>query len=438
MVGSSPAPLSPLEARVAAAVDVDGLIDAAVRLVRIPSWNGRETPAQELMVRLMEDAGLEVDTWQIDLDEVARHPAHSTEIPRESALGVVGTLPGTGGGRSLILNAHVDVVPPGDEALWSRPPFAGVVDDGRLYGRGALDLKGPLAAGLHALIALRSAGVEPAGPLHLMSVVGEEDGGVGTLAALLRGWRADGAIVLEPTELAVAPAQAGCLNFRIHVPGRAAHGAVRDEGVSALEKWTAVHAAIRALEARRNRRLAGDPLFARHGLPFAISVGTIRGGDWASTVPDRVTVEGRMGIAPGEDPDAARHEMARALEQAADADPRLADRPALLEWWGGRFLAARTDPNDPLVSTVRGAAEAVLRRPVPLEGVPYGADMGLLSGVGGIPTVLFGAGDIRRAHRPDEWVAVDELVALARTLAVAAVRFCGTNGAAGGRSSVPG
>ncbi|MBT8403077.1 MAG: M20/M25/M40 family metallo-hydrolase, partial [Gemmatimonadetes bacterium] len=246
-------------------------------------------------------------------------------------------------------------------------------------------------------------------------------------ATLLRGWRADGAIVLEPTDLTVAPAQAGCLNFRIHVPGREAHGAVRDEGVSALEKWIPVHRAIRALEKRRNRRGGGDPLFARYALPFPISVGTIHGGDWASSVPGRVTVEGRMGPAPGEDPQAAMEEMDEALVTAAGADPWLRDHPPILEWWGGRFLAARTDPSDPLVTTLRGAAESIMDRPVGLEGVPYGADMGLLAGVGGIPTVLFGAGDIRRAHRPDESVAIDDLAALARTLAVTAVRFCGAS-----------
>lgn len=422
----------PLEARVVEALDTDGLVHAAQRMVRTPSWNGRETPAQQLMASILADRGFEVDVWSISLDQVAAHPAYATEIERQDAVGVVGTLRGRGGGRDLILNGHVDVVPPGDATLWTRPPFSGLVEGGHLWGRGALDMKGPLMAGVYALDAIRRAGVTLAGDAHLMSVIGEEDGGLGTLAAILRGYRADGAVVMEPTELAVAPAQAGCLNFRIRVPGQAAHGAVREEGVSALEKLFPVYRALRELEIERNRRLGGDPLFARFRTPFALCVGRVHGGDWASSVPDHVTVEGRLGVAPGEEPEDARREMADALAAAARDDPWLRDHPPTLEWWGGRFLAARTDPDHPLVTTVRDAAEAVLGRDVPLNGMTYGADMGLLATVAGIPTILFGAGDIRGAHRPDERVPVAALVAMARVLAVATLRFCGVAGGGAG------
>ncbi len=421
-------PLTPLETRVADALDTAGMVDAVQRMVRIPSWGGEETPAQDLMAALMAGVGLDVDVWEIPTQEVTAHPEYAAEIERTGALGVVGTLPGSGGGRSLILDGHVDVVPPGDEVLWTHPPFGGVVRDGRLYGRGSVDMKGQLVAGLFALDALRRAGVKLAGDVHLLSVVGEEDGGMGTLAAILRGYRADGAVVMEPTELVVAPAQAGCLNFRVRVPGRAAHGAVREEGVSALEKLFPMYRALEELELARNRRLGGDPLFARYRTPFAICVGTVHGGDWASSVPDHVAVEGRYGVAPGEEPEQARGEMAAALASAAARDPFLRDHPPVLEWWGGRFLAARTDPAHPLVESLAAAAEAVLGRDVPLEGMTFGADMGLLSNVARVPTVLFGAGDVRRAHRPDEYVDVADLVAQARTLAVAAMRFCGVAG----------
>lgn len=417
--------LTPLEARVATEVDVQALVEAAQRLVRIPSWDGNETPAQELMAELMEGVGLDVDRWAIPMDEVAAHPHYAAEIARTDAVGLVGSLGGRGGGRDLILDGHVDVVPPGDHALWTHPPFAGVVENGRLYGRGALDMKGPLVAGLFALDAVRRAGVELAGTVRLFSVVGEEDGGTGTLASILRGYRAHGAVVMEPTQLVVAPAQAGCLNFRVRIDGKAAHGAVREEGVSALEKLFPVYGALQDLESQRNQRLGGDPLFQRYETPFALCVGTVRGGDWASSVPDHVTVEGRLGVAPGEDPEDARREMADALAAAAARDTWLSSHPPVLEWWGGRFLAARTDPTHPLVDALQSAATSVLGRKAPLEGMTYGADMGLLANVAEVPTVLFGAGDIRRAHRPDEYVEISDLANMARALAVAAMRFCG-------------
>ena len=417
--------LSDVERRVAAAVDEKALVDGVRRLVRIESWNGNETPAQELVAQLGEEAGLVVNVAEVDLDAVRAHPSCSWEIDRDRALGVRATLPGSDDGRSLVLNGHVDVVPPGEPAGWKHPPFGGVVDQGRIYGRGALDMKGPLMAGLHALAAVRRARVPLRGDAHLQSVVGEEDGGLGTLAAILAGPRFDGAVVMEPTEMAVAPVQAGCLNFRVHVQGLAAHGAVREEGVSAFEKLFQVYGAIRELEAERNEAFSEDPLFARYRVPFPISIGTMGGGDWASSVPDHAAMEGRIGVRPGEPFKAARSALEAAVAHAASCDAWLRRHPPRVEWWGGRFLPAVTAADDPITVCVQGAAHDVLGRDAPLEGVPFGADAGLLSQVARTPTVLFGAGDIRRAHRPDEYVEVDELVRMAQVLAVAAVRFCG-------------
>ncbi len=415
--------LTTAEREVVQAIDRERLVESIQRLVAIESWNGQEGPAQELMAEFMRDAGLDVDLWEIDLDEVTSHPDCSVEIERESALGLVGTLSGSGGGRCLILNGHVDVVPPGAADLWLHPPFGGEVANGRIYGRGALDMKGPLMAGLHALKAIREVGVELSGTLHLQSVVAEEDGGMGTLATILRGYRADGAIVMEPTDLVVAPAQAGCLNFRVRVSGVSAHGAVREEGVSAIEKLFPVYAALQELEAARNPHEARDPLYARHRLPFAISIGTIQGGDWASSVPDHVSMEGRMGVAPGEEFTAARTALEASVARVAETDPWLSEHPPRVEWWGGRFLSAQTPADHPLVTTLLAAASSVSGRQASVEGMTYGADMGLIANVGGTPAVLYGAGDIRLAHRPDECVEIDDLLTMARTLAVTAMRF---------------
>ena len=146
--------------------------------------------------------------------------------------------------------------------------------EGRVYGRGSVDMKGGLACALFAVKAIRDAGIALRGSVLVESVIGEEDGGIGTLAACLRGYRADGAVVVEPTELKVAPAQAGALTFRITVPGLSAHACVREEGVSAVEKFLPVHAALLALERERNHAVR-DPLFRRYRLPFALSLGRL-------------------------------------------------------------------------------------------------------------------------------------------------------------------
>jgi acetylornithine deacetylase len=414
-----------VERRVLEALDVEGLVAFLCELVAIPSLSGEEIAAQERVAAEMERCGLAVDRWELDLEALRRHPAYCSETERARGLGVVGVLGEEGnGGRSLIWNGHVDVVPAGDEVNWSCPPWKGVVAGDRVYGRGTADMKGGLCCALYAARALRDAGVRLRGRLMVESVVGEEDGGVGTLATLLRGYRADGAVVLEPTELAVAPAQAGALNFRVTVPGQAAHGCLREGGVSAVEKFFPLYQALLDLEQERNRG-EPDPLYARYERPYSICVGTVQAGNWASTVPERLTFEGRYGVAVGEDLAVARRRLEEAVAHAAQGDPWLCDHPPGVEWWGGQFVPASIPASHPLVEAVGDAyREAAGRDPV-VTGMTYGADLRLLILEGQTPAVLFGPGDVRQAHRPDEFVPLADLVAAAHSLALLALRWCG-------------
>lgn len=408
------------------AVDRDRVTDRIRELVRIESVGGREGPAQERVAGWLASDGLAVDRWEIDLEALAAHPAYSAEVERESALGVVGALDGEGEGRTLVLNGHVDVVPAGDPDTWSVPPFGGLVRQGRVYGRGAVDMKGGLVAALEALHAVRGAGARLRGRALLQSVVGEEDGGVGTLASVLRGHRGDGGVVLEPTRLSVVTAQAGSLNFRLTVPGRGAHAALRTEGVSAVEKFEPLHRALRSLERERTARFAGDPRFAEYAVPYPISVGRVDAGSWASSVPDLLVAEGRFGVAVEESVEEAREELEAAVRNAAAADPWLRSHPPRVEWWGGRFEPAEVAADHPLVRELRAAHRALHGEEPEVRGVPYGADMRLLLNPGGTPAVLYGPGDVRLAHGPDEWIAVEDVVRAARVLALLVLRFCGT------------
>lgn len=426
-ISSAPPELSEVERRVLAQVDVDRLVAITSQLVAVPTLSAEETPGQRLVASMLEAAGMEVDTWDADVEALARHPYFSAEVERDHILGVVGRS-GAGDGPTLLLDGHIDVVPTGAPEDWTTPPFEPSVRDGRLYGRGTCDMKGGLAVAIHAVEAIRAAGVELAGSVAIASVVGEEDGGSGTLATLERGIRADACIIPEPSDLDVVPASAGALSWRIHVRGLSAHGCLREEGYSAIEAFHPVHRAVLDLERRRNDRDAG-PLFSWLDRPFAICGGRIAGGDWPSSEADWVRWEGRFGVAPGEDLATARREFEDAVAEAAVGHPWLAEHPPEVEWWGGQFYAGATDLQDPIVATVQDAATQVLGRAPELRGMPYGCDLGLTVNVGGIPTVVFGPGNVRDAHAPDESVPLADLEQAARTIALSILRTCGVQDA---------
>jgi len=396
-------------------------------LVRIPSVSGSdaENVAQADMARRYRESGLDVDHWSIDLDRLRADPDHpGEEVARTEAWGVVGRLPGAGGGPALMLNGHVDVVPTGDPAAWEAPPFAGDVVDGVIRGRGACDMKAGLLAAHGAAQAIARSGVRLRGDLVLASVQGEEDGGLGTFALLDRGWRADACVIAEPTGLDVVPANSGALTFRLRVRGLATHAARRADGVSAVEKFWPVWRALAALEHRRHESV--DPLFAPHTLAHPLSIGTVRSGDWASSVPDLLVAEGRMGVAIGEDTAHARCELEAAVAEACGDDPWLRDHPVEVEWWGGQFASGRLPIDSDLVERVVTAHRATRSAHVPaVRGAPYGSDLRLLTGLGGIPTVQYGPGDASLAHGPRESVPVDEVATTARTLALLALDVCG-------------
>jgi len=413
-----------VEDRVLAAIDMPALLETLCAMIAIRSLDGEEDAMQHAMAAAMARSGLAVDQWSIDMAALQRHPDFCQEVERHAGIGVVGMLGEARGGPSLMLNGHVDVVPAGDPGLWRYPPWQGTIADGRVYGRGAVDMKGGLCCALFAARAIAQAGVRLRGRLLIASVIGEEDGGCGTLATLLRGHHADAAIVIEPTEGIIAPAQAGALNFRITVPGMAAHGCVRDEGISAIEAFIPIHQALLTLERERNAAWH-DPRFADYALPYPLSIGTLHAGNWPSSVPEQLVAEGRYGVAIGEDLAAARAQFEATIAQAAAADPWLRQHPPIVTWWGGQFAPAAIASDAPIVGSITTALHRLNHRPVRVAGMTYGSDMRHLVNAGSIPTVLFGPGDVRRAHRPDEYVTVAELELVTRTLALAALYHCG-------------
>ena len=395
------------------------------RLVQEPSQTGQEGQAQKLVGQLMLDQGLEVDVWEPDIAQLAPYAASLTlDAGFTGRPNVVGRQRGAGGGRSLILNGHIDTVEVGSATGWDLDPLGGIIVDGRLYGRGACDMKGGLVANMFALRTLLRAGLAPAGDVFLQSTVSEEDGGAGALAAVLRGYVADGAIITEPTDSTIIPAQGGSLMFRLHVSGLAAHACVRDEGVSAIENFAYLHRGLLAFESHHNEEIA-HPLYANIRNKAPLNIGTIHGGAWPSSVPEDVVAEGRAGLVPGEDLEALKSRLLGEVSQLANGHPWLASHPPRIEWLNGQFAAAEVATDEPLVVTLGAAVERVTGTPPRIEGVTYGADMRHFVLTGGMPCVLFGAGDVRLAHAPNESISLEDLCKSVAVLAFFIADWCG-------------
>jgi len=416
--------LTNLERQASEAVDAGWAIDALQSMVRVPSVTGDEGAVQDLVANLLDEVGCAVERLEVDPVAFERDDPDwpGAEMPRDRLPIVFGRL-GSPGGRRVLLVGHVDVVPVGDPDTWTRDPWGAEIDDGRLYGRGAVDMKGGVASILAAVRAIKASGLAERldGEVLVASVPSEEDGGQGVLAAIRAGATADVAVITEPTGMEVVIAHAGAITFRLTVPGRAAHASVRREGVSALDKLSLL---VRALEADETRRNAAerDPLMTVLGLPYPTIVGKVQGGEWASTVMDRVAAEGRYGVKLGQTWRDAEVDLRACIAAACAADPFLRGHPATVELVGGKFSSARLPADHPLPVALADVAAATLGRRPALLGEPYGADMRLLVNEGGTPTVMFGPGEVTAAHSADEWVPIDEVVGCARTLAAWLVR----------------
>ena len=390
---------------------------------------GEEAALQQHLASRLDEAGLEVDLWEPEPDL-----AGSVTVPPgfrfEGRPQLLARRPGAGGGRALLLNGHVDVVPPGPVDEWSVPPRPAQVRDGRLFGRGACDMKGGVAAMVVAVEALASLSVPTAGDLLVNTVTDEESTGAGAAATLARGVGAEAGIIPEPTGLDVWTASRGSAVATITVPGRPGHaGLARTDhdpaaAVNAIEVTAPLLGALHGL--RDDWR--GDP---ERGHPLVGSGDvvpiSIEAGDWLVTHPSSCRLSCHVSFTPAQADrdglgDPVRREVEQRLAEASSEDAWLRNHPPVVEWSAG-VPTAEVPGAHPVVETLRSAS-ADLGRPARLATRTTWYD-GVTFTRGGIPTVACGPGDIGQAHAVDEFVVVDELVSAAQCLALAAVRFCG-------------
>lgn len=401
-------------------VDADRIRERLVALIRIPSITGEEDPAIHRIASWLQDADAEVDYWYDGMSSLLRDPRYSGhEVDRAWVPVVAGMVRGERPGPTVLLTGHIDVVPPGDYAQWSDDPFSGLVDGDRVIGRGTADMKSGLVGALEAFEAFVEGPRDFAGRVIFLAVPAEEDSGLGTLAAIRRGWTADVAILPEPTVQEGAPrilvAHAGAISLTVSVTGLSVHASIRQEGESALTHFLDIYEAMRRDEAAVNAAET-DPLMLELGLPYSTNVGIARGGEWSSTVMDHLEAQVRIGVPLSETVQQAEDRFRRAVLEAGNDNPWLREHPPTVKREAAGFGSARVPSDHPLVTILHRAGGRAFEREPQIAAAPYGCDMAGWVRLANVPTVLYGPGDIAHAHAPNESVSLDRTIRVARAL----------------------
>ncbi len=394
---------SSLEARKAVERALPETISFLQDLVRVSSLLGNEEPAQALVEQRLRDVGFDVRSLVPDEAELVENP--DSGIPLLSYEGrrcLVGTQ-GSGSGRSLLLNGHVDVVSEEPADRWTKPPYGAAIEDGRLYGRGACDMKGGIAAMLLAVEAALSAGDLP-GPLVYQSVIEEECGGNGALAACLAGPLAEGIVIGEPTNGSMDLVAPGVIWARITLEGSSRHASHADEGSNPIETAFAVTTALHELEASLNEKQ--EPEFAGVERPYLLNVGSLHAGDWPSMTPGRAELDVRLGFPIRMDPGEAQSLLAAAVGRA--------DSGAKVEFRGFRARGYAFEADTPLVRLLAACHEDVRGSALVAEPVRATTDLRFFQPGQAVCYGPTGEG----LHGVDEWVDLESIAEVATVLAL--------------------
>jgi acetylornithine deacetylase len=411
----------------------DQLVRLTQDLVRIPSISGEEESVQKRVYQELDTMDLRPDFFYPDEKELRKHKDffESTSFLKygyENRPNVAGLWNGEGGGRSICLSGHVDVVSPEPLHKWTRDPWSGEVTEGNIHGRGAGDMKAGVAAMIFAVKALQANGIKLKGDVQVETTIEEEDGGVGGVL-YMRTVRpkTDAAFVPEPSAHTISVASAGVMYFRVVTPGVPAHAATAHFGVNSIQKMMPIMKAIQNLHEDRQASIRyeyaeTDPRMK--GRATTINIGTIKAGNWPSTVPGSCTIECRIGFPPGETNEEVMKQVEDAVRNAADADEWLKENQPVVEWFGWKARPHELDPNNEFVQLVRTNVIDLV-----------GHETGFIGGSAGLDTRFFvhngtpalTCGPLaERIHSFDEVVNIESTVVTSQIIAKTLLEWCGT------------
>jgi acetylornithine deacetylase len=401
------------------------IVGFARRLVAERSTLGDEASAVNVMETELKQLGFQTEKIAIDPQTLGGHPGFAP-VPwgYDNRYNVVGYRPADHeGGRSLILNGHLDVVDPGCLDFWENDPFDPVIKDGWLYGRGAGDMKSGIAAMIYAVHAVKLAGFGIQAPVTVQGVIEEECSGNGALACLQAGYDADAALIPEPFGPTILTHQVGVLWFKVTVRGAARHVLSASSGINAIETCFPIIAALRALEAELNDSPRPEA-YRRFDHPLNLNIGIFKGGSWPSSVPDEAAFHGRLSYFPGVQFHEIQQKIIQTVMQASEQDPWLSQHPPEIDFYGFRSDGHAVETSLPAFEVLNDCHKVLTN----LDAQPYistcTTDLRVFQ--------LFGQGQAtcygpvaENIHGANERVHIPSVMQVAKTYALFLSRWCG-------------
>ncbi|AGB40031.1 ArgE/DapE family deacylase [Natronococcus occultus] len=394
--------------------------ELAETLVSYSSYPGEERAVQTWLRDRLSDLGFETYTWEPDAELIESHPsfpdAETLELEGRPSVAGVLELGDPENGPTVVLNGHADVVPV-TESDWSGDPFEPRWENGRLYGRGAVDMKSGLAACVFAALAVEEARHDVDGRIVVESVVGEEEGGIGAATAAASNpypFDRDAVLIAEPSELDLVVAAEGSLMKRLQIYGESAHAARTWEGESVLPHFERIRQAFIDLERERAERVT-HPLFEQFENPWPVNFGTVDAGAWASSVPASLTAEIRIGVAPHETIAEVEAEYQQRLDEVVAESGWLSAHPPDFERFSVQFEGSEVNRKESIVQSLAQVLRDNGIEPA-YEGFTGGTDARHYLEAD-IPTIVCGPGSPDVAHKPDEFIEWEEAIEGAEIIA---------------------
>ena len=402
----------------------DDIIDFTCRLVKEPSTLGNEDAAVNLMKSELEKLSFSPVMVPIDPSRLAGHPGFA-EVPwsYENKNNVVAVRPPDGTeGRSVVFNGHLDVVDPEPISFWDTDPFNPVIENGRVYGRGAGDMKSGVAAMTYAVHAVEKAGFGLQAPVTLEAVIEEECSGNGALACLAAGYDADAVLIPEPFGPTILTNQLGVLWFKVAVEGKPVHVLEAPAGTNAIEKMFPIVQALRNLERELN---VSDVPQAYQNIPHPINlnIGILNGGNWPSTVPAKAEMHCRLSYFPDISYEMMRHRIVEIIKSVESADAWLADNPPKISFYGFRSDGHSVSRNMPVFDTLNDCHKILSGQDAEEYIATCTTDLRAFQFFGKGQCTCFGPTG-GNYHGANEWVDIQSIMHTAKTYALFLSRWC--------------